>query len=104
MGDAQKLDTPEGSPGAMRRASASAMCSSMSVDRDVGTPGHRNRWPIAARPYMQRRAAEPTATRPSDGRMLDMSVRTIGSIHACFGRTSYSTIVNFYGEGALGAA
>jgi hypothetical protein len=45
-----------------------------------------------------------TATRSSDGRMVNMNVRTIGSLHACFGRTSDPAIVNFYGEGVLGGA
>jgi hypothetical protein len=43
-----------------------------------------------------------TATSASDGRMVDMNVKTIGSIHLCTGPTSDPTIINFYGEGLLG--
>lgn len=35
-----------------------------------------------------RYAFRSTATRSSDGRMVDRNVSTIGSIHGCFGRTS----------------
>jgi hypothetical protein len=45
-----------------------------------------------------------TATRSSDGRMVDMNVTTIGSLHACFGRTADPAIINFYAEGVLGGA
>lgn len=43
-----------------------------------------------------------TATRPSDGRMVDTNVKTIGTVHLCTGPTSDPTIINFYGEGFLG--
>jgi hypothetical protein len=36
--------------------------------------------------------------------MIDMNVRTIGSLHACFARTSDPEIVRFYGEGVLSGA
>jgi hypothetical protein len=42
-----------------------------------------------------------TASRGSDGRVLDTNVQTIGSIHACFGQTPNSSITDFYGEGLL---
>jgi hypothetical protein len=45
-----------------------------------------------------------TATRSSDGRMVNLNVRTIGILHACIGRTSDPAIVRFYGEGVLGGA
>ena len=44
------------------------------------------------------------ATRSSDGRMVEMNARTIGSLHACLGRISDSAVSNFYGEGVLGGA
>jgi hypothetical protein len=43
------------------------------------------------------------ATRTSDGRALDSDVSTIGSVHACFGRTENSTISEFYGQILLGS-
>ena len=43
-----------------------------------------------------------TATRPSDGRMLDTNVRTIGSAHGCMGRTADPAIYKFYLEMLLG--
>ena len=43
-----------------------------------------------------------TATRGSDGLMIDTNVQTIGRIHACFGPTSDFALANFYAEGALG--
>jgi len=43
-----------------------------------------------------------TATRDSDGRMLDANVKTIGSIHACFGQAANTAIINFYGGILLG--
>jgi hypothetical protein len=43
-----------------------------------------------------------TATRADDGLMLDSNIKTIGSIHACFGRTAHSELLNFYGELLLG--
>jgi hypothetical protein len=43
-----------------------------------------------------------TATRASDGLMVDMNVDTIGHLHACFGLTSDPTTGNFYAEGILG--
>ena len=42
------------------------------------------------------------ATRTSDGRVLDANVTTIGSIHACFGRTSNPAVAEFYGDILLG--
>jgi hypothetical protein len=42
------------------------------------------------------------ATRTSDGRILDASVNSIGSIHACFGRTSKPGVSEFYGDIRLG--
>jgi hypothetical protein len=44
-----------------------------------------------------------TATRASDGRMVDMNARTIGSIRACFGPASDPAVSNFYGEFNLGS-
>jgi hypothetical protein len=43
-----------------------------------------------------------TATRASDGRMVDTNAGTIGSLHGCFGRTSDPATLNFYAEGLLG--
>ena len=43
-----------------------------------------------------------TATRATDGLVIDANVKTIGSLHACFGRTSNPAVVSFYGEGILG--
>lgn len=42
------------------------------------------------------------ATRTSDGRVLDANVNTIGSLHACFGRTANPATSEFYGEILLG--
>jgi hypothetical protein len=44
-----------------------------------------------------------TATRPSDGRMLDTNVKTIGSAHGCSGRTADQAIFKFYLEMLLGS-
>jgi hypothetical protein len=43
-----------------------------------------------------------TATRASDGRMVDANIKTIGSGHACFGRTADPAILNFYLDLQLG--
>lgn len=43
-----------------------------------------------------------TATRASDGRMVDANIKAIGSGHACFGRTVDPAILNFYLELQLG--
>ena len=43
-----------------------------------------------------------TATRASDGRMVDTNAATTGSLHGCFGRTSDPATINFYAEGFLG--
>ncbi len=43
-----------------------------------------------------------TATRATDGRMIDANVRTIGSAHGCFGRTADPAIYKFYLEMLLG--
>lgn len=43
-----------------------------------------------------------TATRGSDGLMIDTNVQTIGRIKACFGVTSDPALITFYAEGALG--
>ena len=43
-----------------------------------------------------------TATRSSDGRMLDSDVKTIGSGRGCFGKTSDPAVTNFYLELHLG--
>jgi hypothetical protein len=40
--------------------------------------------------------------RGSDGLVMDASVHTVGTMHACFGRTADPAVVNFYGEGRLG--
>ena len=42
-----------------------------------------------------------TATRGSDGLMIDTNVQTIGRLHACFGSTSDPALRRFYGEGVL---
>jgi hypothetical protein len=42
------------------------------------------------------------ATRPSDGRLIDASIETVGNIHTCQGTTSDPNVGNFYGEGQLG--
>lgn len=44
-----------------------------------------------------------TATRPSDGRMLETNVKTIGSAHGCSGRTADQTTFQFYLEMLLGS-
>jgi hypothetical protein len=44
-----------------------------------------------------------TATRGSDGLMIDTNVQTIGRLHACFGSTADPATSSFYAEGALGA-
>jgi hypothetical protein len=43
-----------------------------------------------------------TATRPSDGRMLDTNVKAIGSAHGCSGRTPDQPVFKFYLETLLG--
>jgi hypothetical protein len=43
-----------------------------------------------------------TATRASDGRMVDTNIKTIGSGHGCFGRTADPAILNFYLDLHLG--
>jgi hypothetical protein len=43
-----------------------------------------------------------TATRGSDGLMIDTNVQTIGSLHACFGSTPDPMLTTFYAEGTLG--
>jgi hypothetical protein len=43
-----------------------------------------------------------TATRSSDGLMINANVATIGRLHACFGSTPDALTSNFYAEGALG--
>ena len=42
-----------------------------------------------------------TATRASDGLMVDANAGAIGRLHACFGTTADATL-NFYAEGVLG--
>jgi hypothetical protein len=44
-----------------------------------------------------------TATRASDGRVMDTDVQTIGDLHACFGPTADPAVSNFYAEGTLGS-
>ena len=44
-----------------------------------------------------------TATRSSDGLMIDAKVETIGRLRACFGSTADPLTSNFYAEGNLGA-
>jgi hypothetical protein len=43
-----------------------------------------------------------TATRTSDGRMVDTNVKTIGSGHGCIGQTADRAIDNFYLDLQLG--
>lgn len=43
-----------------------------------------------------------TATRPSDGRMLDTNVETIGSAHGCSGRAPDQPVFKFYVETLFG--
>jgi len=43
------------------------------------------------------------ATAASDGRVLDANVKTIGSIHDCFGPTANPAIFDFYGDILLGS-
>jgi hypothetical protein len=43
-----------------------------------------------------------TATRASDGRMVDANIKTIGSGHGCYGRTADPAILNFYLDLQLG--
>jgi hypothetical protein len=42
------------------------------------------------------------AIRTSDGRVFDANVNTIGSVRACFGRTSNPAVFEFYGDILLG--
>jgi hypothetical protein len=42
------------------------------------------------------------ATDTSNGRLLDTNVKTIGSIHTCFGPTANPAIFDFYGDILLG--
>ena len=43
-----------------------------------------------------------TATRASDGRMVEANIKTIGSGHGCFGRTADPAILSFYLDLQLG--
>jgi hypothetical protein len=43
------------------------------------------------------------ATDTSNGRLVDTNVKTVGSIHACFGPTANPAILEFYGETLFGA-
>src|SRR5262249_23396878 len=43
------------------------------------------------------------SARTSDGLIVDGGVQTVGKIHVCFGPSSDPDVVNFYGEGELGA-
>jgi hypothetical protein len=43
-----------------------------------------------------------TATRASDGLMVNTNVRIIGRLHACFGSTGDPALMHFYAEGTLG--
>lgn len=45
-----------------------------------------------------------TATRATDGRIIDTNVKTIGSGHACFGQSANPAASNFYMELLLGNA
>ena len=42
-----------------------------------------------------------TATRGTDGLMIDTNVQTIGRLHACFGSTTDPALRSFYAEGVL---
>jgi hypothetical protein len=42
------------------------------------------------------------ATRPTDGRMVDANMTTIGSLRACIGTTADVARLKFYAEGVLG--
>jgi hypothetical protein len=42
-----------------------------------------------------------TATRGTDGLMIDTNVQTIGRLHGCFGSTSDPALRSFYAEGVL---
>lgn len=53
--------------------------------------------------YEDRYTLRSTATRASDGLMIDNSANTIGRLRACFGSTVDPSTLNFYAEGALGA-
>lgn len=53
--------------------------------------------------YEDRYAFHATATRPSDGRMTNTKMNTIGHLRACFGSTADPLVLNFYAEGDLGA-
>ena len=44
-----------------------------------------------------------TATRASDGRVVDTNIQVIGNLHACFGPTADPAISNFYAEGNFGS-
>jgi len=44
-----------------------------------------------------------TATQASDGRMINMNVKAIGSIHVCFGPIYNADSYDWYAEGTLGS-
>lgn len=44
------------------------------------------------------------ATRADDGRIVESSAKTVGSIHACFGTTEMPDLVAFSGDVLLGGA
>jgi hypothetical protein len=44
-----------------------------------------------------------TATRGSDGLMINTNVKAIGRLHACFGSTAEPMVLKFYAEGVLGS-
>jgi hypothetical protein len=47
-------------------------------------------------------ALRSVATRTADGRIVDADAKTVGSIHACFGRTATPGLSQFYGDVVLG--
>lgn len=53
--------------------------------------------------YEDRYDFHATATRASDGKMMEALGKKIGQVHACFGSTSDPLKANFYAEGELAA-
>ena len=51
--------------------------------------------------YEDRYAFRSVATRASDGRVTDASVRVIGHLRGCVGQTADALVANFYAEGQL---
>jgi hypothetical protein len=57
---------------------------------------------LASAQFEDQYSFQSTSTQASDGRMVDANVKTIGSIHACFGQTSNPALLTFFGDIRLG--